>query len=98
MELGEEPFEEIIPDLPVNDPFGDDGITRAESAFLGTFPDRTALDNDRHLMMRLSSTSARPTSRKSNAAGSGSSSWKVIGRSPPRPSSGHGQRCTAAAR
>jgi len=53
MDLGEEPFEEIIPGLPVRDPFSDEGITAAETAFLHTFGDERALDADWHLMMRF---------------------------------------------
>ena len=53
MELGEEPFDEIIPGLPIRDPFGDEGIIAAETAFLHTFSDERALDADWHLMMRF---------------------------------------------
>ena len=35
------------------DPFSDEGITAAETAFLHTFADRRALDADPHLMMRF---------------------------------------------
>ena len=53
MELGEEPFDEIIPGLPIRDPFSDEGIVAAETAFLHTFADGRALDADWHLMMRF---------------------------------------------
>ena len=53
MDLGEEPFEEIIPGLPIRDPFSDEGIIAAETAFLHTFADRRALDADFPLMMRF---------------------------------------------
>lgn len=53
MELGEEPFDEIIPGLSVREPFSDDGIALAEKAFLETFPDRRSVDNNWNLMMRF---------------------------------------------
>ena len=53
IELGEDPFDEIIPGLPVRDPFSDDGIAAAETALLHTFRDERALEDNGNLMMRF---------------------------------------------
>lgn len=53
IDLCEETFEDLIPGLPVTDPFGDAGISAAERAFLRRFPDHAALAADSALAFRF---------------------------------------------